>query len=100
MLLFIITPEHESAKLLQCFNTSHVVIYLLLCILIHILSETFQYISCCDLSYVVIDALGGKSRFQYISCCYLSGAVIGAEAKETRFNTSHVVIYLSWRSES
>lgn len=27
MLLFIITPEHESAKLLQCFNTSHVVIY-------------------------------------------------------------------------
>ena len=49
MLLFIITPEHESAKLLQCFNTSHVVIY-----------PEYRF--------------GAASIFwfQYISCCYLS----------------------------
>ena len=73
MLLFIITPEHESAKLLQCFNTSHVVIYL-----VHSIREIFCSV-CFNTSHVVI-----YRAFEDFE-----------EFGETGFNTSHVVIYRS-----
>ena len=77
--------------------------------------ESFQYISCCYLSNMAVDALSLALTFQYISCCYLSFDV-AFQLVETfsvsihlmllficitmrifwfvkSFNTSHVVIY-------
>ena len=93
MLLFIITLEHESAKLLQCFNTSHVVIYLKIEIVIHRIYARF------NTSHVVIYLKPflysgrGQNLFQYISCCYLSSIEFKIGDCVCSFNTSHVVIY-------
>ena len=57
---------------LNCFNTSHVVIYHLYvggCIT---LPPPFQYISCCYLSNQQPLKNNQQNQFQYISCCYLS----------------------------
>ena len=92
MLLFIITPEHESAKLLQCFNTSHVVIY-------PIAANSAITLSCgFNTSHVVIyqiilEIIQPLYGFQYISCCYLSQLDLNQAQVCGRFNTSHVVIY-------
>ena len=58
-------------------------------------SKKFQYISCCYLSKKDRDA-NSKGTFQYISCCYLSENKVRRKGDLTSFNTSHVVIYLSF----
>ena len=85
---------HQSQLLHhKCFNTSHVVVYLIACISSAASTTQFQYISCCSLSigcwigrsgrwcfntshvvvYHPLSVLGShKAGFQYISCCSLS----------------------------
>ena len=93
MLLFILT--FCLAEIFgPCFNTSHVVIYLIINLQqnqsglsfntshVVIYQETiksiqekipwFQYISCCYLSFLLLLPPFLFRQFQYISCCYLS----------------------------
>ena len=78
---------------LNCFNTSHVVIYPSL-EKKQVESEKFQYISCCYLSGIPAESMRRWSQFQYISCCYLSSQEPLLKDSDMSFNTSHVVIYL------
>ena len=71
MLLFIMEVTLVDHLVPKCFNTSHVVIYLLSSIL-HLFDLGFNtshvviYLSC------VFHLTCKKAKFQYISCCYLS----------------------------
>ena len=74
------------------FNTSHVVVYQELSVLLWGLDTEFQYISCCSLSVLSFVILTGNTMvsihlmLQFITVRRLSGQKI-------RFNTSHVVVY-------
>ena len=62
MLLFIVIQEMEESTV-----------------------ETFQYISCCYLSYAYIVYPNVPLEFQYISCCYLSNIAYGKTQMITVF---------------
>ena len=78
-----------------CFNTSHVVVYLVVVRSAFCLSW-FQYISCCSLSLLALFAQ------QQILCFNTSHVVVyraGGAVPADRlggFNTSHVVVYRNW----
>mgnify|MGYP006897633548 CR=1 FL=1 len=76
----------------HCFNTSHVVIYLIWAFYFDTVHQ-FQYISCCYLSNTYRKAILVSVEFQYISCCYLSILFQAFTEVWKSFNTSHVVIY-------
>ena len=92
MLQFIEELDLSYTRLVGCFNTSHVVVYLvaIFCIAVILRFNTshvvvylndkikelktakFQYISCCSLSSRIFSNEVLNVVFQYISCCSLS----------------------------
>ena len=74
------------------FNTSHVVVYLILLCFVH------GVLICFNTSHVVVYHVNrfvwdNLPMFQYISCCSLSLFMNGQSERLESFNTSHVVVY-------
>ena len=84
----------NHSALLNCFNTSHVVVYPVKHHPLMLVEPRF------NTSHVVVYHIPGASKrhgnpmFQYISCCSLSMAGMYTLTGIRCFNTSHVVVYL------
>ena len=74
-------------------NTSHVILYQIVFLRLHIAVSIFKYISCYSLSGSDLNGLTSSKQFKYISCYSLSLAFSMVMVLLCNLNTSHVILY-------